>query len=389
MKKICKLSFVLLILFAIAGTFQACKKEERGEPRIRYVRLTDAQKADSLITSSFMGGTIAIVGENLGGVSEAWFNNRKALLVPTYISDKSLIVNVPSVVPTEITNKIKLLFSNGKVLEYDFKVNVNRPLLSGMQNEYALEGQTTTIRGNFFYAPVKVIFTGGAEAEIVNFSDNIIEFKIPVGAQPGPITVSSNFGETRSNFYYKDDRNIIISSDPYIGWWGAAFVVTTPGPNDPPKINGNYIRVTRTFVATNWVEIAGGSDQAYYNNSRRIPDESITNPDRYYLKFEVNTLKPYNGYMFRINLALPAAANYAYLWQPPFDSKGKWETVTIPFEDVINSYKNPPTGSTAVMPIVRTNGYFTRLMFWNPTGSLDCDMAFDNFRIVPKVAPIP
>lgn len=388
MKKVYKLSFVLLMLFAIAATFQACKKEKEAEPRIRYVRLTDAVKADSLITSSMLGNTVAIVGENLGKAVECWFNNRKALLVPTYISDKALIVSVPSTIPTEITNKIKLIFSNGKVLEYEFKVDVASPLVSSMENEFALAGETTSIRGNFFYAPVKVVFTGGAEAEMVDIKDNIIQFKIPSGAQPGPVTVISAFGQTRSNFYFRDNRNVIIDSDPWVGAnanWGSGFVITTPGPNDPPKIAGNYIRVKQAVAAGAWIQVAGGLLPSNFAtiNSIRTPVEAITNPDRYYLKFEVNTIKPYNGSMIRFNFGLPAPANVPYQWAPPFDSKGKWVTVTIPYEDLAASYI-----AANVTPVVTANGqYLTRILINHGTSSLDCDIAFDTFRIVPKIAP--
>jgi hypothetical protein len=68
--------------------------------------------------------------------------------------------------------------------------------------------------------------------------------------------------------------------------------------------------------------------------------------------------------------------NDAYLWKPPYDTKGKWQTVIIPFEDVVASYK--------VRPTVSANGYWTRLLIQGP-GELDADISFDNFRVVPKV----
>jgi hypothetical protein len=61
---------------------------------------------------------------------------------------------------------------------------------------------------------------------------------------------------------------------------------------------------------------------------------------------------------------------------PPYDSKGNWQTVIIPFEDVVKSYGAPLTLSAA--------GYYTRLLFHGP-GDLDCDICFDNFRVVPKI----
>lgn len=386
MNKILKTLFILCAVISVIGVFQSCKKDkETASPRIRYVRVTDVASADSLIVSSYLGSTIAIVGENLGNAVEVWFNNRKSVLVPTYVTDKSLIVNIPTLIPSEITNKLKVVFKDGTFLEYDFSIKINSPQLSTMLNEYALEGEETTITGNYFYAPVKVTFTGGAEAEVTDVEDLYIKFKIPAGAQPGPITVTSKFGETVSNFYYKDNRNIIIDSDPHLGWWGAAYVVTTVTANDPPKISGNYLRINKMLAAGSWTELVGGPNTTPLGqiNSKRIPDEAITTPEKYNLKFEINTVKPYNGSMIRLNFGLAAQVNGAYLWNPPYDSKGKWQTVTIPFDEIVASYKN---ATPSVTPVVSTNGYFTRVMIWHASSPLDCDISFDNFRIVPKIA---
>ena len=66
-----------------------------------------------------------------------------------------------------------------------------------------------------------VNFTGGVTGEIVSVTDKMIQVRVPAGAQPGPITVKTNFGETKSEFWFRDNRNIFISSDPYEGWWNA------------------------------------------------------------------------------------------------------------------------------------------------------------------------
>ena len=78
-------------------------------------------------------------------------------------------------------------------------------------------------------------------------------------------------------------------------------------------------------------------------------------PEDYYLKFEVNTVKPYTFNMLKINVALSAEDNNAYLWRPPINTNGQWQTVVIPFEQVIASY--------AVRPTVNPNGYWSRLLF--------------------------
>jgi hypothetical protein len=169
---------------------------------------------------------------------------------------------------------------------------------------------------------------------------------------------------------------MFISSDPYEGWWNSSYVVTNPGPGDPPKINGNYIRYRKLTGAWSWNELAGGPATAMPNHSKNVPDAAILKPDDYNLKFEINTVKPYNASIIRINVALNSEDNNAYQWQPPVDTKGEWQTIIIPFETVVASY--------AVKPVINPNGYWTRLLIQGP-GDLDADLCFDNFRIVPKV----
>jgi Surface glycan-binding protein B xyloglucan binding domain len=112
------------------------------------------------------------------------------------------------------------------------------------------------------------------------------------------------------------------------------------------------------------------------NHSKNIPDAAILKPEDYNLKFEINTMKPYNNSTIRINVALNEQDNDAYQWKPPYDTKGQWQTVIIPFEEVVASYK--------VKPVINPNGYWTRLLMQGP-GDLDADISFDNFRVVPKV----
>jgi hypothetical protein len=167
-----------------------------------------------------------------------------------------------------------------------------------------------------------------------------------------------------------------VDSDPYEGWWNASYVVTTPGPGEPEKISGNYIHVKKAMGSWSWNEIAGGPADAMPNHSKKVPDAAILNPADYNLKFEVNTLKPYNGSTIRINVGLKSEDNANYAWNPPYDTKGQWQTVVIPFEEVVASY--------AVKPAISSTGYWTRILMQGPN-DLDADICFDTFRIVPKV----
>lgn len=378
MKSKNKILLSLLMLTAAISLFTSCKKDSSATPIVNYIRITSPESSDSLLVGAGQGQLIAIVGTNLQGAEQVWFNDQQSRITPTYVSSTSILVSVPSQIPDSITNKITILFKNGYKLEYPFEVQISKPYLASMSCEFVNEGDVATIIGNYFYAPLTITFTGGATAEIVSLEDQQVQFSIPADAQPGPITIKTNFGETKSDFWFRDPRNIFIASDPFEGWHDPGLVVSNPGPGDPPKINGNYIRVNKMLSAWSYNEIADGPASSMPSYSKKIPDDAILHPDKYFLKFEVNTLKPYNASMIKINAGTSSQDNSNYQWAPPFDTHGKWQTVVIPYEEVYNSY--------AVKPVVNPDGYWTMLLIQGP-GDLDADISFDNFRIVPKVNP--
>ncbi|MEZ4847046.1 MAG: hypothetical protein R3B93_00115 [Bacteroidia bacterium] len=53
--------------------------------------------------------------------------------------------------------------------------------------------------------------------------------------------------DRRNQTFGLETTNIIISSDPFTGWWNASYVVVpdSVGIGDPPAINGNYIRIQK------------------------------------------------------------------------------------------------------------------------------------------------
>jgi hypothetical protein len=380
MKSIYKITFLLLIVAGITGLIVSCKKDHNSAtPSISYVRVTNPQSSDSLLIGAGQGALIAIVGSNLQNVVQIWFNDQQALLTPSYITSTSIIVRVPSQIPQKITDTMKLIFSDGYILNHKFKVQISKPFINSMLSEFVNNGDVATIFGNYFYAPLTVTFTGGAVAEIVSIKDQQLDFKVPVGAQPGSITIKTNFGQAISDFMFRDPRPKVIDADPAEGWWGT-YLVTNPGPNDPPKISGNYYRFIKQVKAWTWdqPEVAGGPADANPVHSKNVPDGAILKPEDYNLKFEINTVKPYNSNNIGINVGLTAEDNNNYSWKPPYDSKGKWNTITVPFEDVVRSYTNKP--------VVSPSGYWTRILVFGP-GDLDADIAFDNLRVVLKKQP--
>ncbi len=377
MKSIHKILAFFLIAAGVSLIIASCKKDKNtGPPTIEYVRITNPASSDSLLVGAGQGQLIAIVGTNLQDVVEIWFNDQPSRLTPTYISSTSILVKIPTQIPLQVNNTMKLVFKDGTVLNHDFKVQISKPVISSMLSEFVNTGDVATIFGNYFYSPLTVTFTGGAVGEIVTVKDQQIDFKVPAGAQPGPITIKTNFGEVVSEFMFRDPRPKVIDADPAEGWWGT-YLVTSPGPNDPPKISGNYYRFRKSVKAWTWdqPEVAGGPAKDMPNHSKNVPDAAILKPEDYNLKFEVNTLKPYNSNRISFNVGLTAEDNNAYAWNPPYDSKGQWNTVTIPFEDVVRSYANKPT--------ISATGYWSRILIFGP-GDLEADIAFDNLRVVPK-----
>jgi hypothetical protein len=381
MKSLHKYLVFLLIAIVGYGITTSCSDDELengGTPLVSYVRITDPVSSDSLLVSAFQGQMIAIMGKNLGGVRQVWFNDQRAELTPTLITDHSIITRVPNQIPAEITNKMKLIFANGSELIHDFSVDISEPLMERMANEYLNPGDTAVIHGNYFYEPVMVTFTGGAQAELITVEDELLEFKVPDGAQPGPVTVTTNFGATESDFWFRDDRNIIASfnfATPPNLWHGKDYIVQSD-PKIPP-IAGKFIRMKQEMGNGAWFELYvgdPGSDSA--PELANIPEAAILSPENYIFKFEINTLKPLTGAAIHLYLGPtlePLRHSAKYIWRPNLHTNGEWQTVSISWKDIKDA-------NTSL--VYNPNGYGISLHF-SGGSPFSADFALDNLRVVP------
>jgi hypothetical protein len=380
MKPIHKILLMGLLSVGVVSMFNSCTKDDnKGTPSIKYVRITKPESSDSLLVGAGQGQLIAIVGDNLKNTVQVWFNDQQARLTPTYITNTSLLIVVPSQIPIAVNNKIKIIFKDGSELLYDFEVQISKPVINSMVSEFVNTGEIATIRGNFFYAPLTVTFAGGVNGVIDAITATEIQVKIPAGALPGQITITTNFGVTKSNFWFRDNRNLLVHNDPWTGWWGQGNVVSS---TDPLAISGNFTRIKQNIGAWAWTEWIGGKEDAL-STSHNLPDDAVLNPDKYNLKFEINTLKPFNGNRIKIMIGQvngpdPNWDTEPYYWEPPFDTHGKWQTVIIPFSEVVAHYVTNWG--------VRPQGYGVKVWFHGP-GTVDADIAFDNLRVVLKVIP--
>lgn len=381
MKNIVKSCLLLLMIPVIGGILNSCSEDDlpnNGQPMISYIRVTDPAASDSLVVSAGQGQMIAIMGENLGNVRELWINDQRANLSPTFITNTSIITRVPSQIPGEITNQMKLIFADGNSLLYDFSVDISKPLISYMKSEYVNDGDVATIVGNYFYEPLTVTFSGGVTGEIVSVEDQLLEVKIPAGVEPGPIKIATNFGETESGFWFRDDRNLIATFDGSTsGWWhGQELVVSSD--DDISPISGKFIRMKKDLGAWEWFELyVGPVESTVATELKDIPADAFTHPENYSLKFEINTLKSLAGAAIHMYIGPDMANernNINYLWQPNINTGGAWETVSIPWKDVYTA-----NHEFAYNP----NGYGISVHF-SGASAVTSDFGLDNMRVVPN-----
>lgn len=373
----------LFIALAMGGMFTACSEDDDlsngGKPMISYIRVTRPNASDSLVVKAGQGKMVAIVGDNLANVRELWFNDQQAALNPSYITNTTIITRIPSQIPNKISNKLRMVFANGEELLHDFNVDISKPRIDRMMSEYVNIGENATIVGDFFYEPLKVTFTGGVQGEIVSIKDfKTLTVKVPQGAQPGPITISSNFGESESVFWFRDNRNIIASFDAGTSglWHGPNYIKASDAAVQP--INGNFLRIDNNLGAWAWFETyVGEQSSVAATENKNIPADAFANPGKYSLKFEINTQEPMTGAWYRMYMGPDMATKRGdvyYNWQPNLHTEGKWQTVTIPWEDFWKANKE-----FAYNP----NGYGVSMHFSGPN-AVKVKFALDNMRVVPN-----
>ena len=131
-----------------------------GSPQVQYIRLPES--ADSIITQSYMQRTICLVGSNLRSVRRMFFNDKEAVLNSSFITDNTLLVDIPGEIPSAVTDKIYMVNGDGDTTTHAFHVIVPPPSVKAMNCEYAPAGEEVTITGDYFiqdpYKPLQVLF---------------------------------------------------------------------------------------------------------------------------------------------------------------------------------------------------------------------------------------
>ena len=394
MKSFLKIT-LLLVLSSVVTSIISCKKDEvkpnNGKPVIYYIRSTNPEVSDSLLVGTFMGSLIAIVGENLADTKEIWFNDQSATLNPTYITNKTILVNVPSTVPSTVTSKIRMVFGDGSELLHDFSINIPAPVISGIKSEYVPDGGIVVLYGDFFFEP-KVTFPEGLEAEIVSLTKTELQVKVPAGATTGNITIRTNFGTARSPFIFRDNRNVLLDYDGKNHETWTAPIVNGP---EPAPCAGNYAFFKHAADGA-WMWTNELTMQYWAPRGRGNVPVATGNVSDLALKFEANVPIEWKDVRMEIFFAgfaedhgRDAPGTVFARWKPwkagPYKTDG-WVTITIPLTEF--KYKrddgdDDENGTTSLSNLNSLTN-ITMMLFGPAAGPNPVQIAIDNVRIVQK-----
>ncbi len=230
MKTIKKVFLFLTLVCFFGGILVSCDDDCGCDPRIDYIITSGlSNPEDSLIVSSSSGSTIIIVGENLGSVIDARFGNIPAALNSSFITDNSIILQVPSTIESTTTD-LTLTTAQGRKLVYAFAVNIPAPVIEMFYSEFVEAGDVFRIKGKYFFSP-KVYFYdeegNEVEAKVTESTSTEVKVIVPDKAYHSkPIKMVTQAGTSISKIRFRDKRNIIIDFDEI---WGRSTSLLTPG----------------------------------------------------------------------------------------------------------------------------------------------------------------
>ena len=412
---------VIVALVVSSLTAISCKDQPDkfeavdGTPAIHYVRSPYLSKKDSLLTGAYMGNTICIVGENLRSVAALYFNDQQAVLNTSFMTDNTLLCDVPNELPNNPTDKIYLLSTSGGIVSYDFQVLIPSATVNSMSNEWAVAGEEATIYGDYFLDydsdPLSISMPGGvAVTDIKSVTKTAVTFVIPSGVtESGNVEVTTKYGTSKSKFYYMDHRGMIIDWDGTYGMAQANGWRTGAGlkVDDGTGVDGAFIRFHGTPTAEGWnnteddwcfnfwpsdtdpaIRAMSGCSELInkYEISQlaikfeyRIPDELNWTSSALQLMLTKPEVTGTNSYYWEESF--PRSLWSPYASSGAWSTKGEWQTATIE----LSTFNKTHTGSTCATTFSADFlGGLTFYFMGGPAGTAsELQMDIDNIRLSP------
>lgn len=381
---------IILALFPALCLFTSCEDEKIDDntPVIKYIRLVNVEKSDSLLTTAYLGSTIAIMGDHLSNVKEVWFNDQQAKVNPLYVQSNNILVTIPSEIPKVFTDEIRLVTKSGKTTIYTFEVKIPAPTVTSLKCEYVPDGDIAVIYGDYFIEP-KVYFSGNMQAEIVEFTKTEIQVIVPDGATAGKITVQTAFGNTRSPFAFRDNELVTPTTKLFLDLESTSWNNWNRGAFDTEGgISGQYLKLAGQTGDWAWPVDAM---QLYYNNPSRQAIVSDGDIENLALRFEFRSLEWHDtSLMFWFSNKsevhdVDGDEPQAH-WRPYLNNGVKsnyitdgWITVTIPLSDFkYDKEESEERSINSFNELVDLHIIF----FGAADDAYNAEVWMDNFRIV-------
>ncbi len=424
---------LIAMTLTISAAFTACEDEPDkyeiadGIPELIYVRTPG--NPDSLITSAYPSTLVALVGNNLRAVKELYFNDQKATLNTSFMTDNAIIVSIPKALPIVPTDSLYMVNKNGQKVGYPFGVDIPEPTLSSMNCEFVKPGNVATINGDYFLDydeyPMSITMPDGqVVTEFKSLTQYSVSFIVPDGCtESGAIEITTKYGTSESTaFNFNDDRGLITDFD------GTTDVV--PQGWNIPKYQSEEDGITGKYAILGPADL---DENASWNESYKLPfwcgnwggdPMSITSGagvpicnildfsdwKNMAFKFELCVPKSNPWMAGALQVVFASAAdcandswqNNTYIrtsadggkdlsrgiyrpWEESgsFDTNDEWITVTIPFSDFVYNYDGSRVKSQTLSPDA-----FASLILWVNGGGVTgtaCNpiLMLDNLRAVP------
>ncbi|MBK0379717.1 glycan-binding surface protein [Mucilaginibacter segetis] len=381
MKKICdatKMCLVVLTTIMLFGcnkdivTYDKIKEESdvsTGPPVITNIMKVDRA---TQLSEADLSQLVLIEGANLSGLKSIKFNDVEADLSQAYVKAKEIIVPVPRILPGDVTNKVTVTTNLGET-KADLKINIPALAVSGLFNEFALPGDTTTIVGNNFdiykltKEDAKVMF-GSVEATILESDQTSLTVVVPpsIPAAESVVTVTTPELPDGLKMSYRHLGQIINIQNKL--WAGESWQTDGNNLGDPKPINGRFSHIHDVSVGQ-W----GWYDQIYGCNFPVTDPDILNHLDQYDLKFELNTDKDHPLAQMFIKFEMRFAITYEwnlYNSGESLNTYGKWQTITLDAKTVMGQlYPN------------NDNFFYFAI---NPGVPVNLDFSISSMRLVKK-----
>lgn len=385
MRKI--INIITIALLAVSGFVSVSCEQMKGssaEPVVRFVRPVDAAMKDKLLTEVSMGSMVAVIGEGLGDVCRIDFNDQTAKLNPAYVTPTSIIVTVPSSMPSEITNRMYLETKSGKKAEFGIAVMIPAPSVKSISCAYAPVGSEVKIGGQYFFAKdnglVDVTFPGGLAAEVKSVTETEVVCTVPDGAVvEGPVSVISKYGTGRSSFNWRSTEGLFenFTSAANVTWGTGCFASDN-------GCDGQYLHLYGNVGSWAW---PANEMQLFWLNPDHSPLLTEGEPSDYALSFEyccnrwdcTPMIMWFNSDKEEHSVDGEDAQCHWKLYEDGFDA-GVWRTMTIPLAE----FKWDKEENTSERSIRSFDDMvnFHIMPFGAADGAGELDIMLDNFRLV-------